>query len=181
MAVRRMSGSVTSRGIGNSALGLVKAGAIGAGGALVVDLAAGFAMPMLPATFATKKNADGTSNYSYYAAKGALAVALGLLGAKMGRGGVAAQMAAGSMTVMAYELLQPMVAGMLPASMPLGWVSPARVLTTPRPGMGAYQTNGSLRAYNNVTPIASPTNPGLRAPGVGAGAAAAMMNRMGRG
>jgi len=171
------------RGVGNSALALLKTGAVGAGGALIVDVAAGFVMPMLGASFASKQNADGSANYPYYAAKGALAVALGMLGAKIVKGSTAAELAVGSMTVLSYDLLRPFVAGIMPASMPLGWVSPARILTTPRPGMGVgrYMTNGTMGAYNNVTPIANPTNPGLRAPGVGAGAAAAMMNRMGRG
>lgn len=158
---RRVSRSPSLRGIGGGAMGLVKAGAIGAGGALVVDVAQGFVNGFLPASLATKLNPDGSTNYMNYAVKGALAVALAHFGGKLVSRETAHRMAAGSMVVMAYELLRPLAASMLPASMPLGWYSPGMTFkagSTPGVGVGKYQ---SLGVYQNaqrapVTPIRSP-------------------------
>ena len=178
----RSAGGMSTKGLGGTALQMIKNGAIGAGGAISVDLAMGFVGPMLPASFATKLNADGSNNYSYFAAKAAVALGVGILGAKVVRPDVARQLAAGSFTVMAYELLRPMAANLLPASMSLGWMSPGRIVgqNMPTGGMGKLgvydqslgRVNG-LRAYNNVSSIASPNNPGT----IGRGAATA--RRMG--
>jgi hypothetical protein len=163
-------------GSGASAMTLVKAGAIGAGGALAVDVAQGFVNGFLPVSMATKLNADGTTNYLNYAVKGALAVGLAHFGKRFLPGGVAAQMATGSMTVMAYELMRPLAASMLPASMPLGWYNPATTYKVGSvPGVsgqiGNYQNVAGLRsagAYmrsgSNVSSLQSP-NAGQRVMG----------------
>ena len=159
-----MGGSVQK-----NAMGLLKTGVVGAGGALAVDVAAGFIMPMLPAMVGTKLNADGSNNYLYFAAKSALAVGVAVLGAKVMKRETAHALAAGSITVTAYELLRPMVQGVLPASMSLGWMSPGRIMnpmSMARPGLGVYDRSatgdqynnglGRLGAYSNVAPIQSP-------------------------
>ena len=157
-AVRRASsamGGVSMHNMGGSAMSLIKGGAIGAGGALGVDLAMGFLNPMLPASFAAKLNADGSPNYLNYAAKGAVAMAVGVLGAKVMRPAMARELAAGSFTVMAYELLRPLAVNVLPASMSLGWMSPGRIMG--QPGMARYDSAagmgrlGKMGAYQAVT------------------------------
>ena len=159
---RYMGGSVQK-----NAMGLLKTGVVGAGGALAVDVAAGFIMPMLPAMVGNKLNADGSNNYLYFAAKSALAVGVAVLGAKVMKRETAHALAAGSITVTAYDLLKPMVQSVLPASMNLGYMLPGRIMN-PRAmspgGLGVYdrtgeQSNnglGRLGAYNNVMPIQSP-------------------------
>jgi len=161
---RYMGGSVQK-----NAMGLLKTGVVGAGGALAVDVAAGFIMPMLPAMVGNKLNADGSNNYLYFAAKSALAVGVAVLGAKVMKRETAHALAAGSITVTAYELLRPMVQGVLPASMNLGYMLPGRIMN-PRAmspgGLGVYDRTsggdqgnnglGRLGVYNNVMPIQSP-------------------------
>jgi predicted MFS family arabinose efflux permease len=137
---------------------------------LVVPLTFGTAY--LPAAIATPNDSAGGPNYGYYAAKGALAMAIGVLGAKVVRPDVARQLAAGSFTVMAYELLRPMAQNILPASMSLGWMNPGRIQTN----MARYDnTNmgrmGRMGNYQNVTQITSPNAPATG--NVGRGAAVA--------
>jgi len=112
-----------------------KAAAIGASGALAVDVLMGQAGRVLPDTWLSRFNPDGSINWPYYLTKTGLAVGVGVLGARFARGfgGIAQQMALGSITVQAYELLRAFV----PADLvTLGYYSPARVA---RPGMGYYE------------------------------------------
>jgi len=155
---RRASGSL--RGIGGGAMGLVKAGAIGAGGALAVDVAMGFVNGFLPASMATKLNADGSNNYMNYAVKGALAVALAHFGGKVVSRETAQRMAAGSMTVMAYELLRPLAQSVLPASMSLGYYANANTPSGTLGRLGQYQNlsglSGGMAISKKVSQIRSP-------------------------
>jgi len=98
----------------NSITGMAKDAAIGAAGALAVDVAFGYAKGILPASMQAPINADGSLNPLYYAAKGGLAVLVGVLGAKVTK--QAGHMAAGSLTVSAYELMRSLV----PMSVNLG-------------------------------------------------------------
>jgi hypothetical protein len=119
-----------------------KSAAIGASGALAVDVLMGQAGRVLPDTWLSRFNADGSVNWPYYLAKMGIAVGVGVLGAKFARGyaGVAQQMALGSITVQSYELLRSFV----PADMvTLGYYSPARV-AQPMAGM-----RGRLGYYEN--------------------------------
>ncbi len=156
---RRASASM--RGIGGGAMGILKAGAIGAGGAIAVDVAQGFVNGFLPVSMNSKINADGTTNYLNYAVKGALAVGLAHFGGKVVSSETAKRMAVGSMTVMAYELLRPFAASVLPASMSLGWYSPGMTFKAGSqsglaPGMGRYQSLGRYQNVTNVSRIKSP-------------------------
>lgn len=156
------------RGMGSGAMGLVKAGAVGAGGALTVDIAMGFVNGFLPATMSTKLNADGSPNYVNYAAKGALAVALAHFGRRLVGPGIAHTMAAGSFTVMAYELLRPMVQNILPGSLTLGYYAnmPGTRMTPAnmgRLGLANYQQiPGNAGGSGTVAMLRSPNAAGRR-------------------
>lgn len=158
-ARRRISSA--TRGMGGGAVNLIKAGAIGAGGALVVDVAQGFVNGFLPASMNTKLNPDGTMNYLNYAVKGALAVGLAHFGSKVVSSETAKRMAVGSMTVMAYELLRPFAVSVLPASMGLGWYSPGATFNNPAVKsnyrVGQYQnTMGNYQDTRSVVNLRSP-------------------------
>lgn len=161
-SVRRHARRATAsfRGFGGGAMALVKAGAIGAGGAIVTDVAMGFVNGFLPANMNTKQNIDGTPNYLNYAVKGVLAVALGHFGKKIVSPATAHTMAAGAMTVMAYELLRPFAASVLPASMSLGYYSPAMARNPTISGLRGYQqipgNVGSTAQRTNITALRSP-------------------------
>jgi len=128
---------------------LLKAGAVGAGGALAVDIGYGFVAGMLPVSMQTKTDAaTGGANYMYYAGKGAIALALGAFGGKLVGRDNAARMAAGSLVVMMYELARPLVQSTLP-NVNMGYFSPV-------PTLGAYRSTApGLGVYRGATPRAS--------------------------
>lgn len=130
---RRRSRRSFSSGFSRSgAMALLKTGVVGGAGAVLVDVAMGQAVPFLPASMATPKDATGAVNYGYYGVKAALAIALGTYGKRLPVvGKYADEMAAGAMTVLAYGFLRPMV----PANINLGAYFNPR--TNVR-GMGAY-------------------------------------------
>lgn len=120
----------------NQIMGLVKGAAIGAGGALAADVAMGYASGVLPATMASRLNADGSTNWLYYATKGALAIGIGVFGGKLIGQATAAKMGEGALVVMAYEILR----GFMPAGITLGYYNSApmvngmsKVLTSNQP------------------------------------------------
>lgn len=157
----RRSVSPSLRNMGGSVIGLAKAGAIGAGGALAADVVQGFANGFLPASMATKTNADGSPNYLNYAVKAGLTVAIAGLAGRVVSRSTAAQMATGSFTVMAYELLRPLAASVLPASMPLGWYAPGMTFKAgvkPGMGVGQYQRLGQYQSAprSNISTLRSP-------------------------
>jgi hypothetical protein len=119
-ARRKYKRNPSARFSSNLIMGMAKTAAIGAAGAVVVDVAFGYAQSMLPTNMQTPVDATGSLNPLYFLAKGGLAVALGVLGHKATKH--AGQMAEGSLTVSAYQILRSMV----PASVNLGYVSPAR-------------------------------------------------------
>lgn len=127
---RRRGFSLTRMGGGN-VMGMVKAGAIGGAGAVGVDILMGYAQAVLPASVTSRMNADGTMNYLYYAAKGAIAVGIGLYGNRILPAGIAPRIAEGALTVMSYEILRTFV----PANMTLGFFNPAPTYR-PQGGMG---------------------------------------------
>ena len=139
---RGMSLGTMSGGI----VGTLKTAAFGAGGAIVVDLGYGVVSGYLPASMQTKTDSAGNVNYMYYAAKGALAFGLGAFGGKIMGRETAQKMAAGSLVVMAYELLRPLAASVLPSSMSLGYFTPATTL----PGLNAYANTGASSGMGNV-------------------------------
>lgn len=107
-------------------VGAVQVAAIGAAGAIAVDMAMGQAGRFLPATLVSRYNADGTMNWGYYGAKAALAVGLAVIGQRALPGALgkfANRAAEGALLVMAYEILRSNV----PASWTLGYFNPATV------------------------------------------------------
>lgn len=121
-----------------SVMGVAKNAAVGAAGAIAVDAVMAQAARFMPASMSARYDAQGNMNWGYYAAKGAIAVGVGVLGAKFLPGSLkrfAARSTEGSFTVMAYEIMRSVI----PANM-LGFYSPARTAgTVGRMGrMGAY-------------------------------------------
>jgi hypothetical protein len=128
----------------NAITGMAKNAAIGAAGALAVDVAFGYAKGMLPASMQSPLGADGSVNPLYFAAKGGLAVLVGVLGSKVTKH--AADMAAGSLTVSAYEVMRSFV----PVSVNLGgYSSPARIAGPRRavPRLNQYVSGASAGGY----------------------------------
>lgn len=112
-----------------NAVNLLKAGAIGGAGAVLVDIGMGQVARFLPAALATPMDSAGNVQYGYFGAKAALAIALGTYGGKIMPGAIAEKMGEGALTVLAYQFLRPMV----PAGLALGYFNPA---PTMRPGVG---------------------------------------------
>lgn len=134
---RSSTRSVSRQSFGSiktAAMPMLKNGAIGGAGAVVIDVGMGYLANVLPASMTSKLNADGSTNFMYYGSKALLAIAVGVFGKRIIPGHAAAKMGEGSLTVMSYELLR----GFMPASIPMGYVAPARVmgkvLPTQRPG-----------------------------------------------
>lgn len=120
----------------SGAIGLLKAGAIGGAGAVLVDIAMGQAVGFLPASMqAPTDNKTGGVNYGYWGAKLAIVLGLGMYGRRLPFvGHYAGAMAEGAATVMAYQFMRPMV----PATLNLAaYFNPA---ATRAPRVGAYQT-----------------------------------------
>ncbi|HJW55871.1 MAG TPA: hypothetical protein VJ577_11405 [Burkholderiaceae bacterium] len=129
----------------NSITAMAKDAAIGAAGALAVDVAFGYAKTALPASMQEPTATDGSINPMYFAAKGGLAVLVGVLGAKLTKH--AGHMAAGSLTVSAYEVMRTFV----PLTVALGGYRGPRVAAPRRQasrvnGMGQY-VSGARSGY----------------------------------
>ncbi len=146
-SARRMGSSLRSSGI----VGMLKSGLVGGAGAIGVDVAMGYVAPMLPASMQTPVDpATGGINYGYVGVKAAIAIAVGHFGRRISPE-YAPQAANGALTVLAYQLLRPMV----PASVTLGRVGNINPAPTMRPrlsGMNAYVSG--VGAYQNVRSIA---------------------------
>lgn len=165
---RRARRSVRSvgRSMGFSLPGItsaMKTAAIGAGGALAVDVAMGQANRFLPADWQSRY-VDGSTNWKYYIAKGALAIGLGVAGARFGGRFRSAMltMAQGSLMVQAYEILRDN----MPADLiPLGYYTNGPVQL---PAMnGGVRNMAGLAKYlprTNVTPLRGLARMGM-APG----------------
>jgi len=107
------------RSIGRGVMPKVKDAAIGAAGALAVDVIMGYASSMLPATLTNPVSATGGLNPLYTLTKGGLAVLLGTFGRKL-IGANAERMAEGSLTVTLYNALKTF----MPAGLTLGYMNP---------------------------------------------------------
>jgi hypothetical protein len=130
-SARRRSGGGSFK---NGALNLLKAGAIGGAGAVLVDIGMGQVRGFLPANMQSPVNADNSPNLGYYAVKAGIAVALGTYGRRLPVvGRFAERMAEGGLTILAYQFMRPMV----PANLSLGglaaYFNPA---PTQRPTLG---------------------------------------------
>lgn len=126
-AVRRARRNPSPR-LGGGVMNDVMNAAIGAGGAVAVETIYNF----LPLPVAMKTGMGATVG------KAATAVALGMFGKRM-IGRAAGQMAAGALTVIAYDVIK----GLMPAPSVagLGYMSPAiNAGYLPQQGMGEYVT-----------------------------------------
>lgn len=135
----------------NSIIAMTKGAAIGAAGALAVDLAFSYAKGYLPASMQSPTDATGAINPMYFAAKGAVAVGVGVLGGKVTKHATA--MAAGSLTVSLYEVMRSMV----PASVQLGYINPAMLANrrmAPK-GVGRF-VSGAPRMAGYNPPVGTP-------------------------
>jgi len=138
-------GGVTLKGL----LSQARDAAIGAGGAIAVDVAYARLNPMLPATLQKMPGVVGVGD----AVKAALTVVAGKLLSRVTKG-LSSKMAQGALTVQAHSI----ISSMLPAGM-LGYYSPARIVqgsnrvgpTRAANGVSAYLPPGSktplLNAY----------------------------------
>lgn len=113
-----------------------KVAATGAVGAVAADVLMGQAGKILPATWMSRTNTDGSINWAYYGTKAAISVGMGVAAARLGGGRFGAfgkQAALGAITVQGYELLRMV----LPADLvTLGYYNPGRIATgsVPAPG-----------------------------------------------
>lgn len=143
---------------------LVTGAGIGAAGALGVDVAFGFVQSYLPASLSTEKDAAGATNYGYYLAKGATAVAAAMALKKLIGPGRAAQVATGSLTVTLYRAMAQFLASTVP-SVKLGmhlnapggtqrYISPAVTTGQPAPlrlaGMNMHLNSNPMRAREGI-------------------------------
>lgn len=122
--VARRSGHRVRRHFSSIAPGamsmLKNAGLMGAG-AVVVDVGMGYVGKVLPAA-ASPVNADGTTNWMYFAAKAGLALGIGIYGRRVLPGGFAGKAAEGALAVMAYQIVR----GLVPSGVALGaYLNPA--------------------------------------------------------
>lgn len=140
---RRRRNPISLRGMTGGITAMLKSAALGAGGAIVTDVAYGYVKGYLPAMVQSPVAADGSIQYSYYAAKGAAAVGLGMLLRKVIGAQKAGRMVEGSLTVTLHGLAQALVATSLPSV-----------------GMGKYISGYALNpgrsAGGTLPPSASP-------------------------
>ena len=140
-AARRSSPRRMSSGMGGGIVSMLKTGAIAGGGAVVVDVGMGLIGKFAPTmtNLTARTNADGSTNYMYYATKAALIYGMHRYGGRVTRH--ASTMAAGAIAVMGYELIR----GMLPtdSSIPLGYFNPGRIVT-----------GGNLGRMGRIMPLA---------------------------
>lgn len=122
---------------GGTVMSLLKAGAIGGAGGVLIDVAMSQVRGFLPASMQSPADSANNPNYGYYAAKFGLALALGTLGRRLPiLGRYAPEMANGAVSILGYQFLRPMV----PSTMLAAYFNPA---PTQRPNMGrvgAYVT-----------------------------------------
>lgn len=154
----RRSAPRMSSGMGGGIVSMLKTGAIAGGGAVVVDVGMGLIGKFAPTmtSLTARNNADGSTNYMYYATKAALIYGMHRYGGRVTRH--ASTMAAGAIAVMGYELIR----GMLPTdgSIPLGYFNPGRIVT-----------GGNLGRVGRIMPLA----------GSGVGRIMALPNGAGKG
>jgi hypothetical protein len=137
---------------------MLKSAGVGATGAILNDVAYGFALPFLPAMMATPVSASGGMNPAYYLGKIGTAFALGAIGSKV-IGSRAATMTEGALTVTIRDAIKQMLIS-FGIAVPMGAaLNPGRV-TPPLPisqnlrkYIGPTAARGGMRMY--VVPGAS--------------------------
>lgn len=130
-----------------------KTATIGAAGAVAVDVLMGQANRFLPADWQSRTDAaTGGINWKYYVAKGALAIGLGVAGARFGgryRGAVLT-MAQGSLMVQAYEVLREVIPQDF---LPLGYYTSGAVQIPGMPANAPGMAGVGKYLPRNVTPM----------------------------
>lgn len=123
--VTRRSARRRSFSGGSNIMSILKNGAIMGGGAVVADVGMGLVQKFAPTLgVGSRVNADGSMNYTYYAAKLGLIWAMGKYGTRVTRH--APMLAAGATAQIAYEIIK----GFMPTdgSIPLGYFNPGRIV-----------------------------------------------------
>jgi hypothetical protein len=134
--------------------GMAKNAALGAAGAIAVDVGFGYVKNMLPVSMQTPTDGAGAMNPLYFVAKGAVAVAAGMLGSKVTKH--ASTMAAGSLTISAYEILRSFI----PTTVTLGYMNPAQMASrrmAPKPAqdMARYVSGPGSKMNGYSAPVNS--------------------------
>lgn len=123
---KRSRRSFSGGRVGGSIVSMLKTGAFAGGGAVVADIGMGLVAKFAPTLtqITSRTNADGSTNYGYYAGKLAIIYAMNKYGSRVTRH--APTMAAGALAVLGYELIR----GMIPADsgIPLGFFNPGRLV-----------------------------------------------------
>lgn len=137
---RRRRNPISLGGLsGKSLMQMFKDAAIGGAGAIGMDVIMGQVNGFLPVTFQTQKTVIGVGD----AVKAGLTALLGTLGRKATKG-LSMKLAAGALTVQAYELMSSLV----PSTLTLGYASPARIVNgSARVGP---TRSGMLQAYQRA-------------------------------
>lgn len=143
----------------NNMMNLLKAGAIGGAGAVLIDIGMAQAARFLPAPLATPMDMSGNVQYGYFGAKAGLALLVATYGGRIMPSAIAEKMGEGALTVLAYQFMRPMV----PAAM--GYFNPA---PTQRPvgRAGAYVSGAGAYASLPIRANGANGNKGGRAANV---------------
>ncbi len=144
---RRRRNPISLRGMTGTLMTQLRDAAIGAGGAIAVDVLMGKLNPMLPASMQRVPGQVGAGD----AVKAVITVLLGKLLNKPTRG-LASKAAQGALTVQLHGIASTF----MPAGMALGYYSPAQ--TIPYSGrVGPLRSRGSMGRYvqPGVTPLLS--------------------------
>lgn len=161
----RRSARGAGGGMVSGVLGMVKTGAIGGGGAVVVDVGMGFVAQQFPTQgFTSRINADGSINPLYYAVKGLLAYALGRYGSRLTPH--ATTMAAGAYTVMLYDVIKAVIPASSVPMGKVGYLNPARVVQGGVGKVGRVGAYEKLGAYMPADAVPSTLGPGASAASV---------------
>lgn len=142
---RRVRRNPIGGGTLRSLVPMLQNAAWGGAGALVNDVAYGYVQPYLPATFQTPVPGAGLS-LGYYVGKGAVAIALGVLGRRI-VGARAARMTEGALSVLAHSAMKDAAAS-AGINVPMGYMPGGRVVP-------ALPISQNLRKYvpGNVTSL----------------------------
>jgi len=150
-SARKTQRRVSRRSFGGSSgiVSMLKTGAIMGGGAVVADIGMGLVVKLFPTmpAITSPVNADGTTNYAYYAAKGVLIYGMHRYGGRVTRH--ASTMAAGAAAVMLYQFIR----GMLPqdGTIPLGYFNPGMIANGGSLGkMGRIMRNPGAAVAQNL-------------------------------
>lgn len=155
---RRRNPSFRMGGIFSGLVPMIRDAAIGAAGAVAVDLAMGQVNRYLPAAVQVVPGRVGAGD----AVKAVITVALGKLLARPTRG-MSNKMAAGALTVQAHGIIKQFLPATLTAAMPVSYASPARIV----PGSNRIGPNtvGAYVRPGSASPLLSAyTKPGTASP-----------------